>query len=116
MKAHVKSYVNEGNSVTPPSDLKTAIESRGSISGVRVAVLGVNNTNSRTYKLEGINTFNIFRLTTKDCTPSEPMESAQGNFSIGKKLKQVSTIVANCISENIHFEWYLVIKGAICRL
>ena len=28
VKAHIKSYVNEGNSVTTPSELKTAIESR----------------------------------------------------------------------------------------
>ena len=60
VKAHVKSYVNEGNSVTTPSELKTAIESRGGIPGVRVAVVETSNANRKTCKLEGINTLNNF--------------------------------------------------------
>ena len=60
VKAHVKSYVNEGNSVTTQSEPKTAIESRGGIPGVRVAVVETGNANRKTYKLEGINTFNNF--------------------------------------------------------
>ena len=60
VKAHIKSYVNEGNSVTTPSELKTAIESRGGIPGVRVAIVEARNANTKTYKLEGINTLNNF--------------------------------------------------------
>ena len=113
VKAHVKSYVNEGNSVTTPSDLKTAIESRGGISGVRVAVLGVNTANPRTYKLEGINTLNNFSF-------NDQVFYAFRAYGIGPgKFFQWTEFEAgkyNCISEDIHFKWYLVIKGATCRL
>ena len=54
VKTHIKSFVNEGNSVTSPSELKIAIESRGGIPGVRVAVVEVNNANAKTYKLDGV--------------------------------------------------------------
>lgn len=60
VKAHFKSYVNGGNSVTTPSELKTAIESRGGIPGVRVAIVEARNANMKTYKLEGVNTLNNF--------------------------------------------------------
>ena len=60
VKAHVKSYVNEGDSVTTLSELKRAIESRGGIPGVLVAVVETSNDNRKTDKLEGINTLNNF--------------------------------------------------------
>lgn len=88
LKAHVKSFVNEGNSVTSPSELKIAIESRGGISGVRVAVVQVNNANAKTYKMDGVNALNNFYFHTHgSVTPSEPTILVLGKFSSGKKFK-----------------------------
>ena len=54
IKSHVKSYVNEGHSVTNVRELKQAIESRGGIPGVRVTVVKVHSKSSKSYKLDGI--------------------------------------------------------------
>ena len=47
VKSHVKSYVNEGHSVTNVRELKQAIESRGGIPGVRVTVVKVHSKSSK---------------------------------------------------------------------
>jgi len=109
VKAHVKSYVNEGNSVTTPSDLKTAIESRGGISGVRVAVLGVNNGNAKTYKLEGINTLNNFSFNDQGFYAFRAYGIDPRKFFQWKEFEGGKYI---CIAGGIHLKWYLVIKGA----
>lgn len=80
VKAHVKSYVNEGNSVTTPSDLKTAIESRGGIPGVRVAVVQTSNENTKTYKLESINTLNNFSFRNEGFYASRAYGIGPGKF------------------------------------
>ena len=80
VKAHVKSYVNEGNSVTTPSDLKTAIESRGGIPGVRVAVVQTSNENTKTYKLESINTLNNFSFRNEGFYASRAHGIGPGKF------------------------------------
>ena len=87
VKAHVKSYVNEGNSVTTPSDLKTAIESRGGIPGVRVAVVQTSNENTKTYKLESINTLNNFSFRNEGFYASRAYGIGPGKFSTGMYLK-----------------------------
>ena len=80
VKAHVKSYVNEGTSVTTPSDLKTAIESRGGIPGVRVAVVQTSNENTKTYKLESINTLNNFSFRNEGFYASRAYGIGPGKF------------------------------------
>lgn len=60
VKAHVRRFTNEGNSVTSPSEFKIAIESRGGIPGVRVIVVKVDKAKTKTFKLDGVNTFNNF--------------------------------------------------------
>ena len=80
VKAHVKSYVNEGNSVTTPNELKTAIESRGGIPGVRVAVVETSNANKKTYKLEGINTLNNFSFSDQGCYAFRAYDIGPGKF------------------------------------
>ena len=83
VKAHVKSYVNEGNSVTTPSELKMAIESRGGIPGVRVAVVEVNNVNAKAYKLEGINTLNNFSFNDQGFYAFRAYNIGPGKFFSG---------------------------------
>lgn len=80
VKAHVKSYVNEGNSVTTPSDLKTAIETRGGIPGMRVAVVQTSNENTKTYKLESINTLNNFSFRNEGFYASRAYGIGPGKF------------------------------------
>lgn len=60
VKAHVKSFVNEGHSVTKPNEFKQAIESRGGIAGVRATVVEVKSKDPQSSKLDGINTLNNF--------------------------------------------------------
>ena len=60
VKAHIRSFANEGNSVTSSSEFKIAIESRGGIAGVRVVVVKVDRANTKTFKLDGVNAFNNF--------------------------------------------------------
>ena len=60
VKAHVRSFAKEGNSVTSPSEFKIAIESRGGIPGVRVIVIKVDGANTKTFKLDDVNAFNNF--------------------------------------------------------
>ena len=60
VKAHVRSFANEGNSVTSPSEFKIAIESQGGIPRVRVVVVKVDRTNTKTFKLDDVNAFNNF--------------------------------------------------------
>ena len=50
IKSHVKTYVNEGHSVTNVRELKQAIESRGGIPGVRVTVVNVHSKSSKSCK------------------------------------------------------------------
>ena len=63
IKSHVKSYVNEGHSVTNVRELKQAIESRGGIPGVRVTVVNVHSKSSKSYKLDGISYLNNSKFT-----------------------------------------------------
>ena len=53
IKAHVKSFVNEGGSVTNVGELKQAIESRGGVPALRVTVMDVQKS-AKSYKLDGI--------------------------------------------------------------
>ena len=48
VKAHVRSFTNEGNSVTSPSEFKI------------VVVVKVDRTNTKTFKLDDVNAFNNF--------------------------------------------------------
>lgn len=69
IKAHVKSYVNEGFSVLTALDLKKAIESRNGIPGVRAAVIRVNNKSPLpAWKMDGINSLNNFHYSDKEFT------------------------------------------------
>lgn len=91
VKAHIKSYVNEDNSVTTPSELKTAIESRGGVPGVRVAVVETTNSkkslNERTYKLEGVNTLNNFSFSDQGFYAFRAYDVGSGNFFLWNTLE-----------------------------
>ena len=66
IKAHVKSFVSEGHSVTTAKELKTAIESRGGIEGVRVSKVRVTNNDykgPKSFKFNGISSLNNFTFT-----------------------------------------------------
>lgn len=65
VKAHVKSFINEGHSVTTPNELKQAIESRGGIPGVRAAVVEVQKKYQESPKIEGISTLNNFSFSKR---------------------------------------------------
>ena len=98
VKTHVKSFVNEGNSVTSPSELKIAIESRGGIPGVRVAVVEVNNANAKTYKLDGVNALNNFSFHTHGFNAFRAYDIGPGKFfqweevEVGKDICTVGDI------------------------
>ena len=60
IKSYLRSFVNEGNSITNAQEMKTAIE-RSKIPGVRVAMVSVHCTEmGQEQKLEGISSFNNF--------------------------------------------------------
>lgn len=93
VKARIKSYVSEGNSVTTPSELKTAIESLGGIPGERVAVVETSNGNTKAYKLEGINTLNNFCFSHQGFSAFRTYSIVARKIFDWKYLKLVSTII-----------------------
>lgn len=80
IKAHVKSYVNEGCSATNVGELKQAIESRGGVPGVRVTVMGVQNKSSKTFKLDSISRLNNFQFTSDGFTAFRAYDLGPGRF------------------------------------
>lgn len=80
IKAHIKSYVNEGYSVTSARELKQAIESRGGIPGVRATVVNVKNKSSKNYKLDGISSLNNFTYTDEGFTAFRAYGIGPGKF------------------------------------
>jgi hypothetical protein len=63
--------------------LKNAIESRGGISGVRVAVVKVNSNNlkdSEMYKLEGVSSLNNFTFINSGFTAFRAYNMGAGRF------------------------------------
>ena len=80
IKSHVKTYVNEGHSVTNVRELKQAIESRGGIPGVRVTVVNVHSKSSKSYKLDGISCLNNFKFTNGGFTAFRAYDLGPGKF------------------------------------
>ena len=80
IKSHVKSYVNEGHSVTNVRELKQGIESRGGIPGVRVTVVKVHSKNSKSYMLDGISSLNNFKFTNGGFTAFRAYDLGPGKF------------------------------------
>ena len=80
IKAHVKSYVNEGCSATNVGELKQAIESRGGVPGVSVTVMGVQNKSSKTFKLDSISRLNNFQFTSDGFTAFRAYDLGPGRF------------------------------------
>lgn len=79
IKAHVKSFVNEGGSVTNVGELKQAIESRGGVPGVHVTVMDVQK-NAKSYKLDGISKLNNFNFTSDGFTAFRAYDLGPGKF------------------------------------
>ena len=77
IKSHVKSYVNEGHSVTNVRELKP---SRGGIPGVRVTVVKVHSMSSQSYKLDSISSLNNFKFTTGGFTAFPAYDLGPGKF------------------------------------
>ena len=80
IKSHVKSYVNEGHSVTNVRELKQAIESRGGIPGVRVTVVKVQSKSSKSYKLDGVSSLNNFKFTNGGFKAFRAYDLGPGKF------------------------------------
>ena len=97
VKAHVKSYVNEGNSVTTPSELKMAIESRGGIPGVRVAVVEANNVNAKTFKLEGVNALNNFSFNDQGFYAFRAYDIGPGKFFPWREFEAGKCVHLHCM-------------------
>lgn len=87
IKAHVKSYINEGNSVTSARELKQAIESRGGIPGVNVAVVRVKNNGPGNFKLKGINSLNNFSFTDEGFTAFRAYKIGSGKYYTWNSFK-----------------------------
>ena len=79
IKAHVKSFVNEGGSVTNVGELKQAIESRGGVPGLRVTVMDVQKS-AKSYKLDGISKLNNFNFTSDGFTAFRAYDLGPGKF------------------------------------
>ena len=79
IKAHVKSFVNEGGSVTNVGELKQAIESRGGVPGLRVTVMDVQKS-AKSYKLDGISKLNNFNFTSDGFTAFRAYDLGPGEF------------------------------------
>lgn len=79
IKAHVKSLVNEGGSVTNVGELKQAIESRGGVPGLRVTVMDVQKS-AKSYKLDGISKLNNFNFTSDGFTAFRAYDLGPGKF------------------------------------
>ena len=79
IKAHVKSFVNEGGSVTNVGELKQAIESRGGVPGLRVTVMDVQKS-AKSYKLDGISKLNNFNFTSGGFTAFRAYDLGPGKF------------------------------------
>ena len=80
IKCHVKAYINQGNSVTTVKDFEKAILSRGSIKGVRVAVVNTACNQSTAPKLPGISQLNNFSFSTKGVTVQRAYQIGRGKF------------------------------------
>ena len=79
IKAHVKSFVDEGGSVTNVGELKQAIESRGGVPGLRVTVMDVQKS-AKSYKLDGISKLNNFNITSDGFTAFRACDLGPGKF------------------------------------
>ena len=79
IKAHVKSFVNEGGSVTNVGELKQAIESRGGVPGLCVTVMNVQKS-AKSYKLDGISKLNNFNFTSDGFTAFCAYDLGPGKF------------------------------------
>ena len=89
IKAHVKSFVNEGGSVTNFDELKQAIESRGGVPGLRVIVMDVQKS-AKSYKLDGISKLNNFNFTSDGFTAFRAY-----HLGPGVRLNQVFIVKMN---------------------
>lgn len=92
IKAHVKSYISEGNSVKKADELKKAIESRGGIPGVIVAAVKVDakaSTSTEEYKLDGISSLNNFKYGETGFTAFRAFNIGKGKFFSLKLSNQV---------------------------
>ena len=79
IKAHVKSFVSEGGSVTNVGELKQAIESRGGVPGLRVTVMDVQKS-AKSYKLDGISKLNNFNFISDGFTAFRAYDLGPGKF------------------------------------
>ena len=68
IKAHVRSFVNEGNDVQTPKDLETAMLSAGGLSGIRVALFDSLGIKDGHIKWDGISLINNLQYTGQRIT------------------------------------------------
>lgn len=84
IKYHINTYINEGHSVTTPSEMKTAIESRGGVPGVRVISVEAPPKNKlpavEDLKFEGISTLFNFVFTDSGFTSFKAYNVGKGKF------------------------------------
>ena len=81
IKRHIKMFINQGNSVTKPEELKAAIESDGGIAGVRVAcVPGPTRANEIKAKWEGISSYYNFTFSNDGVRAFKAYNIGEGKF------------------------------------
>lgn len=87
IKCHIKAYINQGNSVTTPEEMKTAIQSNGGIPGVRVAcVPGATRADSIKAKWDGISAYYNFKFTKDGVRVFKAYSIGNGKFSPWSKF------------------------------
>jgi hypothetical protein len=81
IKYHIKAYINQGHSVTTPQAMKSAIESNGGISGVRVvSVAATSKSKTKNIKWEGISAFFNFVFTNEGIRAFKAYNIGEGKF------------------------------------
>lgn len=88
IKTHVKQYINQGNSVTTPAELKKAIESNGGIKGVRVTMVPVPKIAGRKkIKWDGISSLSNFEITSAGVRSFKAYGIGAGHFQSWTSFK-----------------------------
>ena len=81
IKRQTKAYINQGNSVTTPDELKAAIQSNGGIPGVRVACIpGPTKANEIKAKWEGISSYYNFTFSNYGVRAFKAYSIGEGKF------------------------------------
>lgn len=94
IKRQIKAYINQGNSVTTPDELKAAIQSNGGIPGVRVACIpGPTKANEIKAKWEGISSYYNFTFSNDGVRAFKAYSIGEGKFWPWSKFESKSMVI-----------------------